>query len=117
MRHDRKYRELEKLIFNIALNILESEIKHFDHNPQDYLRAMGWIVEKYPHIDELIDTIPITEKAIKALQKQLMPIMMKSKNQDNIPELSLELCESNPASDYPVNYIAGYINKHYPKLK
>lgn len=100
----------------VAMRILDDEISSFDYNPKDYIRSLGWDLKKYPKINECSGKLPIaTQEEINELAKQLDEILFKSKYSEEIDQVT-ELYESNPASDYPGNFIAIRINKFYKKL-
>jgi hypothetical protein len=91
-----------------AREALEGEFSEFDHNPTDFIRAMGWSLETYPKIEELKGQLAFSVKDITALSK----IMMKeSKKSDDLQDI----LESNAVRDYLTNTVAVEITSTYAK--
>ena len=91
----------------LATNILDSEIDNFDNNSIEYIRSMGWGLEKYKNINKLKGKICPAKQDYLNLQSIIDSIVSIG-----ITDI-LEIMESNTISDFTCNYVAGQIHKLY----
>src|ERR1017187_4623988 len=102
--------------YQIASEQIDLEIMEFDHNPKEYLLALGWTVTNYPNIEKLIYKIVPTKTDV---QRLAVIINREAKIADEIgysgAERMLEILQSNSMNDFLCNFIARKIHKLYGK--
>ncbi len=103
---------MDNYYYELARTTLNGELDNFDHSPKEYLRSLGWQVDKYPKIAELKGFIAPTKEDYSELAGIMESTAEGYKGEDDISQYVLE---SNAVSDFLSNYVAGQILKTYPK--
>lgn len=105
--------------YEIARSIILAECEEFDSNPKQYIKSLGWSVEKYSRINELKGDISFDVQDIENLKSIIdsaLPFIIKENGADNVVEIGIAIRERNSVSDFECNFIAGKIQELYPKL-